>query len=235
MPYRRSGETLDVRTAAAGLEIVTGSDGLAIAGRLHITRDTATFQTRRGREQHAIRGRRIVVARNALYGDVAIWMEWRLDRTGASCMRRIFGIAPGPAAPSHQLDAAFRRIRDALRLHGDGWLHAMELGRGDHPMLLVECHDRHEVYASRLFREHAQLVMTIVRGEGSVVFHPAAEQLHVGSQVAIRVRGHDVRFVGDRGLGADMAGFPLPWLAPDERQHFARRLARALDRSDPPD
>jgi hypothetical protein len=78
-------------------------------------------------------------------------------------------------------------------------------------------------------------VMTIVRGEECVVFHPAAEELHIGSQVAICVRGHDVRFVGDHGRGADIAGFPLPWLAPDERQHFARRLARALDGSGAPD
>jgi hypothetical protein len=236
MPYRRSGGTLTVRTAAAGLEIVTSPDGLAITGRLSITRDTATFQTRRGREQQAIRGCRIVVARNALHRDVAIWMEWRLDRAGSSCMRRIFGIAPDPAVPCHQLDAAFRQIRDALRLHGGGWLRATELGRGDeHPMLLVERHDRHEVYASRLFREHAQLVMTIVPGEDCVVHHPATEGLHLGSQVAIRVRGQEVRFVGDGGRGADMAGIPLPWLAPEERRQFARRLARALDGSGPQD
>jgi hypothetical protein len=235
MPYRCSGAKPDVRTAAGGLEIVTGPGRLAIVGQLDITRDTATFWTRRGREQHAICGRRLVVARNAPYGDVAIWMELGHDGGGASSMRRIFGIPPGRAAPPHQLDAVFRHTRDALRSHGAGWLRATELGRGDHPMLLVECEDRHEVYVSRLFREHAELVMTVVRAEDSVRFHAVSRQLHVGSRVAVRVRGHDVCFVGDHGLGADMAGFPLPWLAPDERQHVARRLAAALDRSGPAD
>lgn len=222
---------LEVRTAAGTLEIVTSPGVLAIAGRLRITRDTATFQTRRGPERQAICGRRIIVARNAARGDVAIWVEV-LDGAARSCMRRIFGIAPDRAAPRERLDAAFHHLRDALRPHGDAWRRATELGRGDdHPMLLVERHDRHEVYASRLFREHAQLVMTIVRGEACVVFHPAADELRVDSQVAIRVRGQQVRFVGDYGKGADIAGFPLPWLAPEERQQFARRLARALDGS----
>jgi hypothetical protein len=235
MPYRRSGDTLTVRTAAGALEIETNPDGLVITGQVRIMRDPATVQFCRGREQPAIRGRGIVVARNAPHGDVAIWMESRFDGAGSGCMRRIFGIAPDPAAPPDQLDAAFCQIRDALRLQG-AWIRATELGRGDeHPMLLVERQDRHEIYASRLFRDHAQLVMAMVRGEECVVFYPSVEERHIGSQVAIRVHGQDVRFVGDHGRGADIARFPLPWLAPEERQHFARRLARALDGSGPPD
>jgi hypothetical protein len=105
MPYRRSGETLKVRTVAGGLEIVTSAEGLVITGRLRITRDTATFQTRRGREQHAIRGSEIIVSRNAPQGDVAIWMESGVDGAGSCCMRRIFGVAADPTVSPRALTA----------------------------------------------------------------------------------------------------------------------------------
>lgn len=210
MPYRRSGETLEVRTAAGAHEIMTTLDGLEVRGpdgsHLIVTRTSAIA----GRQYFPIAGR-VLVAQNGPLDDVAIWIE-----SAPTMMRRIFSCATPTAAPA---------MRRALRRHHPDVVAASELGGARHRMLLVELTDRHELYTGRLFREHADLALTLFR-DGTMTLRDATQPLQAPADLTLDVQGHDVRFVARNERG--VARFAFPWLAASERIELARRLTRAL-------
>lgn len=209
MPYRRSGETLEVRTASGAHEIITTVDGLEVRGphdtHLVVTRTIAFTQSRDRREQFAITGP-VVVADNGPRDEAALWIS-----TGPTTMRRIFCLASASAAPL---------MRRALRRHSPTIISAMEVGGARHRMLLVEQTDRHALFAARLFREQADLALTL--------FHDG--RIEPDAKLELTVQGHDVRFIVTNQEG--VARFAFPWLAPAERVALARRLTRMLAMQD---
>jgi hypothetical protein len=210
MPYRRSGETLEVRTAAGAHEVVTTLDGLEVRGpdntHVVITRTTATIQTRARRSTSlAIHGH-VVVAENVARNEVGLWIE------SQGAMRRVFSV-PNRAAKI--------AMHGALRRHHPTIVSATEIGAARHRMLLVELTDRHLLYAGRLFREHADLALTL--------FHNG--RVDPDGTLMLTVHGHDVRFLVTNEQGA--ARFAFPWLAPSDRMELARRLTLAMQHDAP--
>jgi hypothetical protein len=204
MPYRRSGEKLEVRTAAGGHEIVTTLDGLEVRGPdntyVTVTRTTATIQARGRRAALPVDGH-VVVAENTARNEVGLWVE------SHTIMRRIFSV------PNRTAATAMHR---ALRRHHPTVVSATEIGAARHRMLLVELTDRHLLYAGRLFREHADLRLTL--------FHNG--RVDPTGTLMLTVHGDDVRFIVTNDEGA--ARFAFPWLAPSDRIELARRLTLAM-------
>jgi hypothetical protein len=209
MPYRRSGETLEVRTAAGAHEIVTTLDGLEVRGpdntHVVVTRTTATVQARGRRASLSIQGH-VVAAENLARDEVGLWVESK------GAMRRIFSV------PNRAATTAMHR---ALRRHHPAVVTATEIGAARHRMLLVELTDRHLLYAGRLFREHADLALTL--------FHNG--RVDPDGTLMLTVHGHDVRFLVTNEQGA--ARFAFPWLAPSDRMELARRLTLAMQHDAP--
>lgn len=205
MPYRRSGETLEVRTAAGAHEIVTTLDGLEVRGpdnaHVVVTRTKAII----GRKQMPVAGH-VVVAENVARNEVGLWVE------SNHVMRRIFSV------PSR---AAATTMHRALRRHHPTVVTATEIGAARHRMLLVELTDRHLLYAGRLFREHADLALTL--------FHNG--RVDPAGTLMLTVHGADVRFLVTNEEGA--ARYAFPWLAPSDRLELGRRLTLAM-KLDPP-
>ncbi len=204
MPYRRSGETLEIRTAAGAHEIVTTVDGLEVRSpdgpHVIVTRTTATLHARGRRTAISIHGH-VVVAENVARNELGLWVE------SQGAMRRIFSL-PHRTAKS--------AMRGALRRHHPTVVTAAEIGAARHRMLLIELSDRHLLYAGRLFREHADLALTL--------FHNG--RVDPDGTLMLTVHGDDVRFIVTNEQGASR--FAFPWLAPADRIELAHRLTRAM-------
>ena len=201
--------------------LTVGDRTLQIAGRF------ATMIEGRKRESIALDGR-VVVARDVPREDLGIWME---VPTG---MRRIFGVEPVPlldpaGLPALQrLDALTHRVRAALaELSGD-IRRAIEIGRGLDKVLLVDHGDHHTIYARRLFRDHARVVLEIYTGKIAIVDGKATREVEIASKFGVTVHGDNVRFA-DRH-GTDLAKISIPWLAPADRDELARRIGQLLHR-----
>jgi hypothetical protein len=205
MPYRRSGETLEVRTAAGAHEIVTTLDGLEVRSpdntHVLVTRTKAIV----GRKQLPVTGL-VVVAENIARNEVGLWLE------SQGVMRRIFSVPNRAAATS---------MHRALRRHHPTVIAATEIGAARHRMLLVELTDRHLLYAGRLFRDHADLALSL--------FHNG--RVAPDGTLMLTVHGDDVRFLVTNEEGA--ARYAFPWLAPSDRLELGRRLTLAM-KLDPP-
>jgi hypothetical protein len=235
MPYRRHGEALEIPTAEGMLRTTFGPDSveLDVGGRGVRIADCAVTAHASGRtETFAIAGR-LVVARHILHEDISIWLE--LGTGPSAVMRRVFGVAPasmlGPdhLSSSKGLAEAARQIRTVLsRLSGDV-VRAVELGTGrdPHKLLLVELADRHLVFACRLFRGEARLVMTVFN-DGRVAFLHHPREIRVDARIAVGVRGDSLRFTSNDG--GELARVSMPWLAPDDRAELARRLGHLIAR-----
>lgn len=235
MPYRRHGEALEIPTADGALRVAFGPDtveldvghrGVRIADRVAAARVDGRTET------FAITGR-LVVARHVLRDDMSIWLE---IGTGTSAvMRRMFGVAPvsmlGPdyLHNSKRLDEVTRQIRTALRRFAGDAVRAVELGTGrdPHKLLLVELADRHLVFACRLFRGEARLVMTVF-SDGRVAFLHHPREIRVDARIAVAVRGDSLRFTSNDG--DELARVSMPWLAAEDRSELARRITQLIAR-----
>jgi hypothetical protein len=166
----------------------------------------------------------LVVARDPVYDDLGVWT---IDAQSA---RRVFGARPRSTLEPDGLDDlrrfedVARRIRSGLAPHAGDVVRASEHGRVPlDKVLLVDRGDRVELFARKLFKDRARLVVALhperrVRVEGVEVM--------LGSQYSITVRGDLLRFADE--TGTDRAHVALPWLAAEERQEIARRLAAAV-------
>lgn len=200
MPYRRSGETLQVRTAAGAHEIVTTLDGLEVRGpdntHVVVTRTNIII----GRKHLPVTGL-VVVADNRARNEAGLWLE------SQGGMRRIFSV------PNR---AAAKAMHHALARHHPMVVTATEIGAARHRMLLVELTDRHLLYAGRLFRDHADLALTL--------FHNG--RVDPDGTLMLTVHGDDVRFLVTNDQGAEQ--FAFRWLAAADRMELARRLTLAM-------
>lgn len=231
MAYRDdAGDSLEAPTADGPLRATLGPARveLRVGDRvLQVADRTATLVT--GKKKQTLRfEKRLVVARSVPREDLGVWVE--LDQE----MRRIFGVTPisllepDGLAALKKLDAVAQRVRATLADYAGDFVRAVEIGNGHDldKVLLADRGDGFVVYARKLFRGQARLVMT-VHGDGRVVL-PEGGEARVTSRYGVTVRGDYIRFA-DRH-GTDLARVAIPWLAPEDREELARRIGQLVDR-----
>jgi hypothetical protein len=237
MAYRDDdGDALEAPTADGPLKVTLGVTRVELAvadRRLAIADRTATVVT--GKKRQSLRfGRRLVVARSFPHEDLGIWIE--LDDDGAPAMRRIFGVQPlslldpDGLAALRKLDSVAQRVRAGLVEYAGNVARAIEIGTGHDldKVLLVDAGDRYLVYARKLFRGHARLVMTVL-ADGKVEIEDQPKlRVHVDSRFGVTVRGDYIRFA--KRDGTDLARVAMPWLSPEDRDELARRIGQLVHR-----
>jgi hypothetical protein len=201
---------------------------------------------------------RLIVARGVPREGLGLWLELDPDGPRAG-VRRIFGVEPvnllEPAglAALAALDRLAQRVRQELADFAPDVRRAIELGPaaagGLDKVLVVEHADRSAVYARRLFRDRARLVITAhgdgrvavgdrratprpaapaVPSEGSAPAPGAARRvITVRSRHGITVVGDHVRFTDPQGT--DLARVSIPWIAYEDRVELARRIGQRID------
>ncbi len=234
MAYRDdAGDSLEAPTADGPLRATIGPSRveLRLGGRtLQIADRTVTLVT--GKKQSSLRfERRLVIARSFPHEDLGLWVELDDD------MRRIFGVQPvsllepeGLAALK-KLDAVTQRIRAVLADYAGDIVRAIEIGTGHDldRVLLADTGDKFQIYARRLFRGHARLVLE-VKSDGAIYIPDEPKlKVTVTSRYGVTVRGDYLRFA-DRH-GTDLGKVAIPWLAPEDRDELARRIGQLIDRS----
>jgi hypothetical protein len=226
-----AGDSLEAPTSDGPLRAQVGpaQARLEVGERALLVADgTATITE--GKKRHTIKLERgLVIARGVPRDDLGVWAL-----LGDDGVRRIFGVQPVPLldpdglAALRKLDSVAQRVRTALAdLTGDA-VRALEIGTGHDldKVLLVDRGDRYIIYARRLFRGQARLVMTVHR-DGRVALPDASRELRVTSRFGVTVRGDYIRFSDPDGV--DLARVAVPWLAPEDRDELARRLGQLVD------
>jgi hypothetical protein len=167
----------------------------------------------------------LVVARDPVYDDLGVWT---IDATSA---RRVFGarprstLEPGGLDDLRRFEDVARRIRSGLAPYARDVVRASEHGRvALDKVLMVERDERLELFARKLFKDRARLVVALHPDRRVVVVEGV--EVTLGSPYSITVRGDLLRFADE--TGTDRAQVALPWLAAEERQEIARRLAAAV-------
>src|SRR3954463_1709473 len=104
MPYRRSGEVLQVRTAVGRHRIWATADSLEVRAPdnsyVHITSRAVILHSRARMEHLALHpsSTRLVVARNSKLDDVSVWLEADTRQSAAPSSppiaRRLFSLTP---------------------------------------------------------------------------------------------------------------------------------------------
>jgi hypothetical protein len=172
-----AGEVYEAPTAEGPLraDLAPRHVRLAVASRsLDISDAFATIvehhrsRPARDRRQSLRIGGRLIVARDVPREGLGVWVELEPDGPRAG-FRRIFGVEPvnlleptGLAALA-ALDRLVHRVRDELGHLAPGVRRAIELGSaaagGLDKVLILEHADHSSVYARRLFRDRARLVI----------------------------------------------------------------------------
>jgi hypothetical protein len=237
--YRgEAGDALEAPTAEGTARLVVGANQieLAVASRsLHVADQFATVVERKRRKvqriSHKLDGM-LVIARDVPHEDLGVWIAFD------GGMRRIFGLAPVSLLERDGLTALRRLDRMAQRLRAElaplagSIRRAVEIGRGLDKVLVLDDGDQFTVFARRLFRDRAQLVLTI-HGDGRIAVpdRKASREVVVTSRFGVTVRGDYLRFA-DRH-GTDLARVAIPWIGPEDRDELARRIGQLVDRSAP--
>jgi hypothetical protein len=245
---------LEVALAANRVTLTVGATSLHLVDRVAtVVEDPGTKKKKPRRASFAITG--IAFARGIPREDIGLWIEAAEDRPadprGASRtkravwpptrLRRILGVSPinlldASGLPAlAKLDAVALRLRGALEDYAsavDIWsARAVEIGSGHalDKVLFVDYGEMHAVYARKLFRDRAGLLMS-VRGATLTVYGPArTQEVTVTSKFGITVRGDYIRFA-DRH-GTDLARISVPWVGPEDREELARRIGVLVQRS----
>ncbi|HEX2689888.1 MAG TPA: hypothetical protein VHN14_24885 [Kofleriaceae bacterium] len=183
---------------------------------------------------------RLIVARDVPREDMGVWVEVEPQGPRAG-IRRIFGVEPvnlleptGLTALG-ALDRLVQRLRHALAHLALDVRRAFELGSaaagGLDKVLILDQGDHWVVYARRLFRDRARLVMTI-HGDGRIIVGDgrgdSSHQITVQSRHGITVVGDYVRFADPQGV--DLAKVSIPWIMPEDRLELAHRIGQLVDR-----
>ncbi|HEU4733732.1 MAG TPA: hypothetical protein VFT22_37830 [Kofleriaceae bacterium] len=247
MAYRDdAGDVCEAPTAEGPLraELLPRHLRLAVASRSLEISDlfvTAALHHRRrpARDRRAslrIAGR-VIVARGVPREGIGIWVE--LAPEGRAGFRRVFGVEPvsllepdGLTALA-ALDRLAQRVRQDLDDRAPGVRRAVELGSpasGGLDMVLVIDHADHcAVYARRLFRDRARLVIC-AHDDGRIVLPEAApggRELTVRSRHGVTIVGDHVRFTDPHGT--DLAKVAIPWITFEDRVELARRVGQRID------
>lgn len=234
MAYRDdAGDSLEAPTSDGPLRVVLGPNRieLRVADRvLQVADRTATLTV--GKKRQTLRlERELVVARSWPHDDLGLWAA-----DGADTMARIFGVVPVPMldpdglAALKKLDLVAARVRAAVTDLAGGIARATEIGAGHDldKVLLADRGDRYAIYARRLFRGHARLVLTVFT-DGRIDIADAPKiAVNVTSRFGVTVRGDYIRFA-DRE-GTDLGRVAIPWLSPEDRDELARRIGQLVHR-----
>lgn len=181
---------------------------------------------------------RLIVARGVPREGIGIWVE--VSPEGRAGFRRVFGVEPvsllepdGLTALG-ALDRLAQRVRHELDDRAPDVVRAVELGSpasGGLDMVLVLEHADHcAVYARRLFRDRARLVIR-AHADGRIELPEAAPGGHavvVRSRHGVTIVGDHVRFTDPHG--ADLAKVSIPWITFEDRVELARRIGQRIDR-----
>ncbi len=242
---------LVVGLGANRLALTVGTKNLHLADKVATVVDAPPKKKPR-RTSFSISG--VVFARGVPREDVAVWVEAAEDSRGprhASSrtkqatwpplyVRRIFGVSPMSLLEASGLQALAKLDSVALRLRsavedytqavGVWSARATEIG-GGHPLdkvLLADFGGVHAIYARKLFRDRARMLMSI--SESAIVVNETTRdhEIQVTSKFGITVRGDFIRFA-DRN-GSDLARISVPWLAPEDREELARRIGALVHR-----
>ncbi len=205
--------------------------GLTVMGR------AATWLRRRRsglqRRELALEHARLWPARSYPTGDLALWYESRfglVERLGG--VRPVQAFEPGALGEWRALDRVADELVRGLAAHAGGALQAIELGRGQHRVLLVEFAGRLVIHARPLFRERPRRVLEVAR-DGTLLVPGRLRDRNArfDSRASVTVCGDRIRFAnGDDG---DLHCLWLPWIALEDRQELARRFAELVDPSPP--
>ncbi len=232
MPYRGedTGAVLEAPTAAGVLRVelaprritlTLGDQTVQIADRF------VTIIEAKKQESLRIVGR-LLVARAVPHEDLGLWIELEDKQPG---MRRIFGAEPvsllEPAGlPALQrLDVVRAKLLAAVAEHAGDVRRAIEVGRGLDKVLFAHHGDHHAIYARRLFRDRARLVVSIYDA-GRIVITDGPE-IVMTSKFGITVSGDYLRFI-DR-QGTDVARVAIPWIGREDREELARRIGQLVE------
>jgi hypothetical protein len=246
--------TLEVALAANRVTLTVGASSLHLVDRVAtLVEDTGKTKKKPRRISFAIAG--IVFARGTPREDVGLWIEAAEDRPGnprassrlkkavwpPTHLRRILGVSPISLLDSRglpalaKLDAVSLRVRGALEDYAkavDIWsARAIEIGSGHvlDKVLFVDYGELHSVYARKLFRDRARLLMSVQGATLSVYGPTSTHEVTVTSKFGITVRGDYLRFA-DRH-GTDLARISVPWVGPEDRDELARRIGALVQRS----
>lgn len=229
----------DSREGRVSLELGPRQLRLALGDRvgLSVLGDSAIWLRRRRsglhRRELALDRARLWPARSYPTGDLALWYESRLG-----LVERLGGVRPVQAFEAGALGAwrALDRVADelgrALAAHAGGALEAIELGRGQHRVLLVQFEGRLVIHARPLFRERQRRVLEV--GSDGTLLVPGRlrdRNARFESRASVTVCGDRIRFAD--GTGGDLHCLWLPWIALEDRQELARRLAELVDPTPP--
>lgn len=196
--------------------------------------------TRRGR-RGGERARELPLGRSRLWvarahptRDLAVWVE-----VEPGVVERLGGVRPveffahlDPLAAWRALDRLAGDLAAALVPWSGGVTEAIELGRGEHRVLVVTLPDRMVVFARPIFRERPRRVLEVC-GDGTVVL-PARRgdrRARFTSRLAVNALGDRIGFADDDDRL--VASLWLPWIAPEDRTELARRFGELVDPSPP--
>lgn len=186
----------------------------------------------------------LIVARGVPREGLGLWIELAPDGPHAG-FRRIFGVEPvnllEPAGLTAlaALDRLTQRLRHELGSLAPGVRRAIELGSaaagGLDKVLVIEHTDRCAVYARRLFRDRARLVIAahddgrivVPQGRSSRARPAVSREITVRSRHGVTVVGDYVRFTDPQG--ADLAKVSIPWISFEDRVELARRIGQRID------
>ncbi len=206
------------------MELAPRQITLSSGGRtLQITDQLVTLLEAKNQESLRIAGR-LLVARDVPHEDLAVWIELADKQPG---MRRIFGVEPVPFLEPgglealKRLDALFHQLRAAVAELFSGTVdRAIEIGRGLDKILFVDQGDHHAVYARKLFRDRARLVLSIYDG-GRILISEGPE-VTITWRLGITVSGDYIRFIDESGT--DLAKLAIPWITREDREELAKRI-----------
>ena len=135
----------------------------------------------------------------------------------------------GGAARGDAVGAGGAARGDAVAVGRPGL--AVEVGAGQHRVLVVDRGDRLVVYARPLFRERPRRVLEVCADGGLVLPRQGRRgdrRRRFGrSRFRVTVSGDRVLFAADDGR--DVASVWLPWIGEDERVELARRFGALVD------
>lgn len=171
---------------------------------------------------------RLLVARDVPHEDLAVWIELADKQPG---MRRIFGVEPvsllepGGLEALRRLDGLYHQLRAAVAELFPGSVdRAIEIGRGLDKILFVDQGDHHAVYARKLFRDRARLVLSIYDG-GRMLISEGPE-ITITWKFGVTVSGDYIRFIDAQGT--DLARLAIPWITREDREELAKRIGALI-------
>lgn len=172
---------------------------------------------------------RLLVSRAWPTRESALWLEGPTDKKGGVIVERLIGLPPVAGMEEESiehwrsLESLTGLLASSLGAKGRG-AKAIEFGRGQHRVLLIEGEEGASVFARPVFRERPRLVATLSE-EGVLRLYrgkkgPCQYELDRGLQaVAI---GDQIRFC--HSDGKEVCALFLPWVGRAEREELTRRL-----------